>query len=669
MANVVMTGAATSVSPADAALLCSELGAEALRRTGILEDDLRPKPLANFDRKDGDELLVQRLHEYERRREHKWGLLREEHRRLSAEAERAKRGGEISAASAAETAAERRERLRRAQALSMRQALDRQALILERDAEAEEIRQRMESRLQKAQSNRDELAAERQLRHARLQAYRESLESLHQQKLSARRASPPRALSAPRASRGGGDRAGSMTAPSRLHSSKSHKAAVAHAAMRRQAAWEERDRSLLDRLKIKESRAQARRTAESAGEDESRRRQRALGERVQLRRELHRVASESRNYAFLAERMERAGAQLGRSASTGRLEMDEEAARRRKNERERGEQAAAARRQAAAAAVAARRAQLARKLEEKASAHATDHALHAAARAREEYEKKERARLRVLSARVVAVQAENKTRRSIETKLERAEEQRKRRAAAAVVNFDVLRRREAAVDNQEMRRRATQDKEERIRRSIAAKERLFEQRRQQQQEEAEMLRIEREALRRREETLRKQLSCHTTAHDLVTSAATIAQGPLTGASRHQVCPRPKAHTPRAPILAEAPPRRRMGPPRGRPAEVRGSPRAVGRVGWGGHADGSSAMASIESLRRQQNEALMRLLEEEQAREAEREALLMRSDGADRERLRKIFEVERSNAEEDTMAFAAHHELELAKEMARLGMTR
>jgi hypothetical protein len=553
----------------------------------------------------------------------------------------------------------------------MRQALDRQALILERDAETEEIRQRMESRLQKAQSNRDELAAERQLRQARVQAYRETMESLHQQKLSARRASPPRAMSAPRASRGGGDGGGRMVAATRPHSSKSHKAAVARAAARRQAAWEERDSALLDRLKIKESRARARRTAEAAEEDESRLRQRAIGERVQLRRELHRVASESRNYARLAERMERSGAQFGRSASTGRLEMDEEAARRRRNERERDEQAAAARRQAAMAAVAARRAQMARKVDEKTSAHATEHALQAAARAREEYEKKERARLRVLSARVVAAQAEDKTRRSIETKLERAEEQRKRRAAAAAVNFDVLRRREAAVDNQEMRRRATQDKEERIRRSIAAKERLFEQRRQQQEEEAEMLRVERKALRRREETLRKQLSCHTTAQELVASAAAIAQGPLAGASRYQLSPRPKAPAPKPVMLAEAPPRRRVGSvPQGRPADVRASPRRNGNFGSGGHANaGGSAMASIESLRRQQNEALMRLLEEEQAREGEREALLMRAEGTDRERLRKIFEVERSNAEEETMALAAHHELELAREMARLGMTR
>ena len=44
-------------------------------------------------------------------------------------------------------------------------------------------------------------------------------------------------------------------------------------------------------------------------------------------------------------------------------------------------------------------------------------------------------------------------------------------------------------------------------------------------------------------------------------------------------------------------------------------------------------------------------------------------GPDRERLLKIFELERSQAESDMMALTADHELALAQRMAELGMTR
>lgn len=669
-----------AIPSADAALLQSELGREALRRSGILEPDLYPRAAAGFDRDDGELMMMQRYHEYERRRAHKWTLLREEHKRLSLEAERKSRASEVSSASAAESGAQRQDRLRRAQELAMRQVLDRQARILERDVEAEEIRQRMEARLDRAQANREELAAERELRRARLQAYRESLESLHKQRLALHRTHTSRASSAPRSRRGtddgdeaGAHLAGSVSPTSRRRSYKSHKAAVARAVSRREAVWQDRDRALLDRLKVKENRMKARRESEAAAEEENRARRRAIAERVQLRRELHGVASDSRNYARLVKQLERNDARLGRSASTGRLELEEEAARRRKNERERAEHAAAARRQAAAASLAQKRAQLAKKLEEKASARAAEDASQAAERARKEYHKKEKARLRVFSARVAAHQAEERARRNIENKLEKAEQKRQKQAAAAAVRFDVLRRREAAADNQEMRLRASLDKEERIRRSIASKERLYQERQSQKAEEAQILRAEREALQRREEKLREQLSNNATARDLVASASLIAKGPLAGARPgHQRPPRPppsprpvQVHT-----LIDAPPRRRPGSvPRGRPTSTPGRAAPKVSAASGSAGIGVNSMAAIEALRQQQNEALIRLLEEEQAREIEREALLARTDGTDRERLRKIFEVERANAEEETMGLAAHHELELAREMARLGMTR
>jgi len=661
---------------ADSALLRSDLAADALRRTGVLEEDLQPKPLAAFGRNDGDELAMQRFHDYERRRAHKWKLVREEHSRLLAEAERAGRAAVVTAAGSA-VGAQRRDRLRCAQASTMRLMLDRQSRILERDVEAEEIRQRLEARMDKAKTNRDEMATERELRRARLQAFRQSMESLHEKKMELRHASPARASSAPRSARGGveavrsGNPAagGGGSARGRPPSGKSHTAAVAHTEARREAAWEERDQALLDRLKVKESRSDARRASEAAEAEASGARRRALSQRASLRRELHAVASDSRNYALLAKRVSeeadgrarRSGAGLARSASTGRLEMEDEVVRRRNADRERQEQAARVRRQAGANRMQVRQEELARKLEESGLARAGEQALEAAERQREAYEKKERAQLRVYSARAVEEQAKDKTKQGIETKLERAERARAKRAAAARVGHDVLRRREAAADNKEMLRRRTAEKLDRMEKSIAYKDHKCDARRQQSEKESELRFKEREALRRREEQLKCQFATQAGALALVSSAKAVG-GPLASA---RLPPRAPPGTARgggsaAAGWAEAPPRRGAGSARG----------GGGGVGSGGHADtGATAMASIEALRRNQNEALMLLLEEEQAREGEREALLSQTDGSDRERLRKIFEVERANAEDETMGLAARHELELAKEMARLGMTR
>ena len=68
--------------------------------------------------------------------------------------------------------------------------------------------------------------------------------------------------------------------------------------------------------------------------------------------------------------------------------------------------------------------------------------------------------------------------------------------------------------------------------------------------------------------------------------------------------------------------------------------------------------------------LLRALEAEQERETRRAELIAEtSAGPDRERLFKIFELERSQASAKMMALTADHELALAQRMAELGMTR
>ena len=81
-----------------------------------------------------------------------------------------------------------------------------------------------------------------------------------------------------------------------------------------------------------------------------------------------------------------------------------------------------------------------------------------------------------------------------------------------------------------------------------------------------------------------------------------------------------------------------------------------------------ALSHIDAMRQKNNNQLLAILEEEQQKEAEREAKLREvTDEAERKRLEKIFGIERARASERIVNTSTQHEIELTKEMRRLGL--
>lgn len=80
--------------------------------------------------------------------------------------------------------------------------------------------------------------------------------------------------------------------------------------------------------------------------------------------------------------------------------------------------------------------------------------------------------------------------------------------------------------------------------------------------------------------------------------------------------------------------------------------------------------AIESLRRRQNEQLLKVLEEEQRAEERRERMLRTvQDEEDRRRLERVFGLERAKSSERIMRLTEEHEMVLASKMAKFGMIR
>lgn len=82
-----------------------------------------------------------------------------------------------------------------------------------------------------------------------------------------------------------------------------------------------------------------------------------------------------------------------------------------------------------------------------------------------------------------------------------------------------------------------------------------------------------------------------------------------------------------------------------------------------------ALIAVDELRRSQNEALLRVLEEEQRKEKDREAMLSAVAAADlneRSRLDRVFAVERARASDRIMRLTAEHEMALIQRMGQLG---
>lgn len=83
---------------------------------------------------------------------------------------------------------------------------------------------------------------------------------------------------------------------------------------------------------------------------------------------------------------------------------------------------------------------------------------------------------------------------------------------------------------------------------------------------------------------------------------------------------------------------------------------------------SSSTQQIELLRRNQNQHLLQVLEEEQIAEEQREAMMKQvKDVAERRRLEKIFGVERARASERIMRITEDHETVLKQRMSDMGL--
>lgn len=79
---------------------------------------------------------------------------------------------------------------------------------------------------------------------------------------------------------------------------------------------------------------------------------------------------------------------------------------------------------------------------------------------------------------------------------------------------------------------------------------------------------------------------------------------------------------------------------------------------------------MESMRRRQNEHLLKILESEQAAEENRERMLRTThDERERKRLERVFGMERARASEKIMRMTEDHELLLAAKLNELGLAR
>lgn len=94
------------------------------------------------------------------------------------------------------------------------------------------------------------------------------------------------------------------------------------------------------------------------------------------------------------------------------------------------------------------------------------------------------------------------------------------------------------------------------------------------------------------------------------------------------------------------------------------------LGHGDNLTREEASGVVEELRRKQNEQLLAVLEEEQGMEEGREMTMRRVENSlERQRLEKMYGIERAKASERIMRLTEEHEMVLAAKMAELGLVR
>lgn len=127
-----------------ASLLRDPLAAEAAAKCGIELAELKTRPLEFFVEQHRDGTAAQAAEHYEKRRQLKLRMVREEHARLQQQASPMASQGDTRAV-----------RMRRSQEQAMCAAVEQQARALQHEAEADARRQRMALRQAQAAANRD----------------------------------------------------------------------------------------------------------------------------------------------------------------------------------------------------------------------------------------------------------------------------------------------------------------------------------------------------------------------------------------------------------------------------------------------------------------------------------------------------------------------------------
>ena len=678
-------------------LLEDPLAAEALKRLGMTVDMLKHKSLAYFG-STGDAAVA--FEHNEKRRHLLWTRVRDEHALLQrTPSVTTSQVGGLSTPGG-DT---RLERMRRGQQASMRSMLERQSRAVQREAEVEQRAERAALRQEMASANRDnqQLLRERELQHlkikhgVRAQIHQERRETSEQVRAEEAAVRDARGSSLGGGGGGGGGRrggagggAGGGADPRTVD--------AARARERRVEQEEARQQALREQLESKVERA-ALRKQEIEYERE---RKKVQNETKLLQHELRKAAAEGVAHEATIASQHEALSKQQRAATKLAVREDE------RQEGETGRAAALqARKERSEAARRAFDEQRKQEEEERRQHHEEKEAVSVeAAEARRRQQAAERratATLRAMKARarIQIVKVGEESRR---IELEREAEQKQRAAddlrEARKAQRDSGRRGGGAMqreadrkENIERLRRAAEYKEARTQASIARKERLADERRQ-LQGAAEAERRHRQALEartRRElhESLEAQLraiadgggaavldlglAMPSKAGPPSTIAASSSAGRVGAAmrARPSSAPPPRRAADEDEAAARAKERERAALARERAARGRARDRA-GHAAAAERQDEQGRLAAIERIRREQNRVLLRALEAEQEREARRADLVAEtSAGPDRERLLKIFELERSQASADMMALTADHELALAQRMAELGMTR
>ena len=579
--------------------------------------------------------------------QHKLNLIEQEIKLIQQEQDRAKKAAQNSEIVMRAPAATKKH----ARSAS-RHALERASLELTRKIEQEVIRKKSEQKLADAEAARAKLVRERDKKLAADSARRAELRRLKCAQIEAQRSSQ-RPASAP----------AQELARERVQRTENKELAIQIASVqsKKEELTRRREASLRERIKERERKAVEMQKKRKVDEEEAARRRLLLSKQFELRRELHSIISESANYDLLSKAQ-----QASRNAESERRRRQDEMVRKSQLEQKKKQDAVRERRAAVQAAAQAAAISDARRIEKRSISYSAAEEEKSTQRQRQRSDASARSRMRVQTRRISDEIDRKMLAKKIEQDLERAAQLRAS-ALTDSASFDRIRRRRAIEDNMRAHRRREEYRVERTKRSIAEKNERYDELKRKAMKEKELKQFERARQLALEDQMRSELESKARAliaaapasHSKRALPPDVPRRPYTAPVSRRQSQKLQAETEveshSAVRRAEA--RRVAAQKRGRVAL------AIARA----TSQGDGALAAIERLRRRQNEELLAMATSEQVRENERALLLEQAQGADRERLEKILNLERRNAEETALKLTTQHELELTQEMSRLGV--